>query len=160
MGMCAQFFRIDDDKVAAMLSNPKEIYGFAEDIDADGPDYLDIDKAWAGIHFLLTGDPYGGDLPLGFILSGPPIGDEDLGMGPALAKRAETVKSISDALEVVTEETLKERFDNDEMIGEGIYAMGGHPGDDLEYLTSNFIALKAFIKAAADSGSGIIHYIS
>src|SRR5688500_4635495 len=40
----------------------------------------DADKAWHGLHYLLTKTAWGGEPPLDFIaLGGTPVGDEDLG---------------------------------------------------------------------------------
>jgi hypothetical protein len=53
---------------------------------ADG-DELGVDKAWHGIHVLLTGTAWEGSFPLNFTVSGgKEIGDVDVGYGPARAR--------------------------------------------------------------------------
>lgn len=46
---------------------------------------VDLDKTWQAIHFMLNGEPYGGDSLLSHLIFGiKPIGKEDVGYGAAL----------------------------------------------------------------------------
>jgi hypothetical protein len=55
-------------------------------------DIVDIDKAWHGIHFVLTGEVFDGSEPLvNVVMGGVPIGDEDVGQGWARGLSAKKV---------------------------------------------------------------------
>lgn len=162
MGMISYFVRVADDDIVRLLDDPPKIHEFLNDIPYESPRKLDLDKTWGGVHFVLAGDAWDGEMPLGFIMHGPTIGEESVyGMGPALAKRASTVKEISAALESITEEVFRDRFDSDEMIDNEVYAMGAAtPEEDLDYVLGGFVQLKEFVSEAASAGEGIIHYIT
>src|SRR5438270_9992408 len=49
---------------------------------SEKPQEFDVDKAWHGIHFLLTDSDWEGEGPLAFILHGGREINEDLGYGP------------------------------------------------------------------------------
>ena len=125
---------------------------------------LDLDKAWHGIHFLLCGDAWEGDLPLGFIVSsGTPIGDEDVGYGPARAFSSEQVTEIAEALDAITPESLKARFDRAAFEENGIYPnVWDESPDDCfdQYLLVYYSELKKFVQMANAAGKGILVYLN
>lgn len=54
-----------------------------------------LDKAWHGIHFLLTGSTWEGEKPLNFLISGgETIGEIEVGYGPARSIKSVDVKKI------------------------------------------------------------------
>src|SRR5512135_1798793 len=107
MSMIGNFLRISTHKVAALRADPSGIQRVLypqSDGDTMMSDdvHLDVDKAWNGIHFLLTGDAQHGTPPLGFIVGGKPLGDIDVGYGPARGFDAAEVRAIADALRPLT----------------------------------------------------------
>src|SRR5688500_16813482 len=63
-------------------------------------DVGDLDKAWHGIHYLLTGTAWEGDPPLNFLVTGGrEAGDEEDGYGPARtvtpAETGETASALA-----------------------------------------------------------------
>src|SRR5687768_2691470 len=123
MSMIGCFYAIRDDDLEAILEKPKRItklwdpstespakpsflsklFGSkpaAAKIDRDPwlpagkPEYFDVDKAWQGIHFLLTGSDREGNGPLAFILHGGRSIDEDLGYGPPRGFTSVEVKAV------------------------------------------------------------------
>ena len=130
---------------------------------ADDGEHLDLDKAWQGLHFLLTGTDMGGDPPLNFIYRPENwIGDVDVGLGPARAVRSGEVRMIADELERLPPETLAERFDPEKMMELGIYPeiWDRDPAEDdtLGYLLHHYGELRAFVRRAADGGRAMIVY--
>jgi hypothetical protein len=132
-------------------------------------DDLDIDKAWHGIHYLLTGTDWAGDPPLDFIVQGGrEIGNIDVGYGPARALESSEVPSLSAALDALPPEALAERFDAEEMTRLKIYpdeiwARAEDPEDDddpLGYLIANYTELREFVRWSAARGHGLIVYIN
>lgn len=58
----------------------------------------DLDKAWHGLHYLLTQSPDAGAPPLNFLIAGgTEIARQEVGYGPARVFRAAEVKPISGA---------------------------------------------------------------
>jgi hypothetical protein len=119
-------------------------------------DAVSLEKAWHGLHYLLTGEVWEGTGPLAFLLAGgePLDGDEE-------ATRwftPEETRAIHQALSGVSDHVLWSRFDADEMEQQEIYpGIWDEDEEDLkdEYLTY-FRELKQVVAAAAQSGRGLI----
>lgn len=124
----------------------------------------DIDKAWHGIHFLLTGTAWEGEPPYNFLIEGgEAVGDEDVGYGPARAFNASQTRTIADALDVLTRNELATRFNAERMRSLEIYPdiWDRDPKDDdtLGYCLDFYDELKAFVRRAADDGLCLLVYI-
>jgi hypothetical protein len=129
----------------------------------DDSQSMDLDKAWNGIHYLLTGTGFEGEWPFNFILAGQDIGDQDVGYGPARGIHASQVREISEALKPLTKEELMKRFDPKKMMELEIYPTiwDRDPKDDdtLGYLMEYYGRLKTFIHQAAENHMALILYI-
>ena len=107
MSMIGNLRRATDVAVARLLANPKEIRAFLYGEPDRHEDRADVrlDKAWHGIHFVLTGSGWGGEPPLNFMVSGgTEVGDEDMGYGPARAFTSAEVPRIHEALAAIPPE--------------------------------------------------------
>jgi|GEM_PF-223594 len=131
--------------------------------ETDGPT-LDVDKAWHGMHFLLCGDAFGGTYPLNFIVAGgTPIGDVDIGYGPARAYTSTEVAEIAQAIQHLTTDQLRARFDSKIFLDNKIYPeIWNEPVEECldSYVLSYFEGLKAFVLKARDDGRGLIVYFN
>ncbi len=153
-----------------MLANPDSIIDYLGDDGGDGDPEdahadLDVDKAWHGIHFLLTGSAWEGEPPLSFIVrGGREVGDVDVGYGPARVFTSAEVKTIAAALLPLTRDVLERRFDPAAMTRLDIYpAIWDRPreeDDTLEYLLESYESLAEFIAGAAREGEGLIVYVN
>jgi hypothetical protein len=77
-----------DAEIEDPLKAPERIEQFIEEERTS----TDLDKAWHGIHWLLTGTADSGSEPLCYLLAGgTQIGDIDVGYGPARSFSAEEV---------------------------------------------------------------------
>lgn len=126
------------------------------------PTAFDLDKAWQGIHFLLTGSDWEGEGPLAFILHGGREISEDLGYGPAHGFTSSEVKDIDAALRSIEPTALYERADPAELTRLEIYPQiwEDEPKEEcIGYLTDNFKQLKEFVSGTARSGRALIAYI-
>lgn len=118
---------------------------------------VSLEKAWHGLHYLLTGDVWEGQGPLAFLLAG----GEQLGDDEESAPRwftAEETSRIHQALAGVSDAALWSRFDAAEMERQSVYpGIWDEAEDDLkeEYLTY-FHELKRVAAAAAQSGQGLL----
>src|SRR5690242_14594616 len=82
MSMISVLVFASDEEIRQLLAQPE---GIEEFIDVERTS-TDLDKAWHGIHWLLTGSSEGGEEPLCFLLAGgEQVGDVDVGYGPARA---------------------------------------------------------------------------
>lgn len=122
---------------------------------------IDLDKAWHGIHFLLTGTNWAGDPPMNFLLDGgTQVGDIDVGYGPARAFHAAEVAAIDKAIQSISEEDLRNRFAPDKMMKEGIYPeiwdRDPEEDDTLGYLLEYYSTLREFIHDAALRNVGVV----
>lgn len=122
----------------------------------------DVDKAWHGIHFLLTGTDWEGDEPLCYLVrGGKEVGDIDVGYGPARALESAQVKQFSDGLAQVSEQDLRARFDADKMASLSVYPTIWEEGDEaLEYLLEYFGELKSFVHETAEKRMGLVVWLS
>ena len=122
----------------------------------------DLDKAWHGLHYLLTGTAWAGDAPLNFLAAGGrEVGDLEVGYGPARVFTAAETRAVRDALDRVTADDLRGRFDADAMTAAEIYPeviwKRVPPEDDpLGYLMEYFGTLRSFVEAAVAARVGLV----
>ena len=64
MSMCGTLIRISQVKYKEILADPDKFWN------ERGENCIDIDKAWHGIHYLLTGTAWGGDPPASWVIFG------------------------------------------------------------------------------------------
>ena len=129
---------------------------------SEKPIEFDVDKAWQGIHFLLTGSDWEGDGTLAFILHGGREINEDLGYGPPHGFTSAEVKEINAALRKVDEKALYERADPAEFSKNEIYPEiwdKESKEDCIGYVTENLKELKKFISETAQAGRALIVYL-
>src|SRR5690242_18007628 len=89
MSMTMSLAALSDEELDGLSADPSkavELIFEAEDFDAgDGDELAYLDKAWQGIHYLLTGTAWGGEPPWNTLLAGGtelPGAGEEWGYGP------------------------------------------------------------------------------
>lgn len=163
------------EQMAAFRSSPQGaalaamIDGIDEDLEEDRAelerlgvtvddvgDPLALDKAWHGLHFLLTGSSTDTAPPLGAaVLGGREVG-EDLGYGPARSLSPAEVSAVAEALGRLTHEDLGARFDPSAMEAEKIYPGQWDEPDNQEWLLEAFDEVKTYYAQARDRGYGML----
>ena len=155
----------------ALLKAPKQLEDFLEDEedfgDAEGSTFLELDigEAWHGLQYLLTGTPWEGEAPLDFLVrGGEDVGNIPSDEGTARVFTPDEVKKLSGALSALSGDTLRKRFDPEEMQEQDIY-----PGtwdepmeDDVdpeEELLSYFAELRKFVASVAKRGHALLVHI-
>ena len=128
-------------------------------------DTMDLDKAWHALHFLFTGSDWEGDFPNGFLVScGEPIGDVDVGYGPAKSFSPQQVEDIAAFLGGVDPKTLKQRFDPEKMhkmeIYPSIWDNGAESEQELEYVLGGLGELKEFVTVTVEREMALLVYIN
>jgi hypothetical protein len=124
---------------------------------------LDLDKAWHGLHFLLTGMADGGTEPACFLLDGgEELGDDDDVQVRLL--RPPQVRAFADHLAALTSDELTKRFDPVRMTKLRIYPeIWQRPEEEDEprgYLLTAFAELRDFVGGAATAGDVLVVCIS
>ena len=169
MSMIGNLRRLGDGDLNRLIADPDLIsdYLYEDDVLEGFGAFaeMDVDKAWHGIHFLLTGTAWDGEPPLDFwVQGGTEIGDVDIGYGPARGLRSHEVRALAEALRPLSEAQLRERFVPEQMIQEEIYPSiwdrAPEEDDTLGYLMGYYEDMCAFISGAADRGEALIVYIN
>jgi Domain of unknown function (DUF1877) len=125
----------------------------------------DLDKAWHGIHYLLTGTAWEGDPPGNLLVTGGrEVGDLDVGYGPARVLTSVETRASRDWLNNIEEDELRRRFNPEDMRAKEIYPdiweRDPEEDDTLEYLVEYARTLRNFLNRAVDQGLGIVVYLS
>ncbi len=144
-----------------LLSDPESILTLLK----EEMDEVDLDKAWHGIHFLLTGSAWDGEEPLCYLVKGgKEVGDVDVGYGPARVLNPKQVADWAFALSAVSAAELRDRFDPQAMLREKIYPEiwehDPEEDDPLSYLLEYFDVLRSFVEQARGQAKGAIVYIA
>ena len=121
-----------------------------------------LEKAWHGLHFLLTGSAGESGVPLGFLLEGGQEVGEDDGYGAPRLFQPGEVQQIKAALAPISDDELCGRFDPERMEAESIYpCIWDEEEEELrdEYL-SYFHELKQVVTQAGEGGMGLLVTLS
>jgi hypothetical protein len=158
MSMICELFIVPDQSARQVLGNPAEIHQLLESLEGSDA-VLSLEKSWHGLHFVLAGTTSGGDPPLNFLMGGGvPVGDEDVGYGPARVLDPVGVAEFDKALEAISDADFARRFDPAELTGALIYPMiWDEPLDELmqEY-RSYFQEMKRHVHRATQSRQALI----
>ncbi len=146
-----------DDDSAEMDAGDDDFVDADDDGDIDSENSISLEKAWHGLHFLLTGDAWGGSGHAAFLLAGGFEVGEDMGYGPAREMDAAMVREIDRTLQSVSSTELWSRFDARAWQQADIYPeCADEPEEDLreEYL-GYFEELKDFVAETAACGGAM-----
>lgn len=154
----------------ALLQAPERLEDFLDDEedfgDTKGAAFLELDigEAWHGLQYLLTGTPWEGAAPLDFLVrGGEDVGDIPSDEGTARVFTPAQVKALSAALQKVSEDTLRKRYDAAAMQAQDIYpGTWEEPEEDvdlLEELVSYFEELQKFMAQVARRGDALLVHI-
>lgn len=125
---------------------------------------VDIDKAWDGIIFLLTGQclATANHNLVKVLFSGQLINKEqDLGYGPAHYLTPEQVTELNNKISTITIVDLKEKFDPEKMNKLDVYPAIWDEGDDVfDYVADGFLTLQNVFAKATKNGEAIITFLN
>lgn len=126
----------------------------------------DLDKAWHGLHYLLTGSAWEGDPPLNFLLKGGTAIDIEVADAqPRTFTSAET-RVLQQALAGITQDALLKRYVPADLTKLEIYPDviwerdEGTDADPRHYLLEYWKVLRDFIDSAVKEQLGLIVFIS
>lgn len=162
MGMIANLLRVTTTELETYLQNSSLLEERIYDENATEDQNLnDVDKAWDGIIFLLTGQNIqNADHPLVQVLfSGQLIDEEqDLGYGPGHYLTSDQVKNLSEQISKITTEDLKKKYNSKKMNELDVYPRWDE--DSFDYLDENFKLLQQIYAEAANNDQAIITFLN
>lgn len=159
MSMIGHYLAIPQDELDTLQDEPERITFLIDERYAD--EVVDLDKAWHGIHFILSDEEFQEEPLLANAIFGvDEIGEEDVGYGPARGTPAAAVRQIAVSLSQVSEEAFREKFDPVALESADVYPQMWEEGDEaLEYLVTYFLVLKDFYARAAEENKAVITYL-
>jgi hypothetical protein len=168
MSLIGHVYLLPEAKIRALRSQPSDVFGVIDGAYNDpSRGFVDLDKAWQCLHYLLTGTARDDTGPLSFLLhGGAPVGEEELGgFGPARVFEPAELAVIADALGPVTRHTLLPRFDLKKLEKLEIYPgrwseLNLRSEYELGYYFGPFEELKHVIERGKREGLGMIVWIS
>lgn len=165
MGMVGCYAAVDAATLERLIADPDSLPGFLypEDGGGEPEPYCDLDKAWHGIHFLLTGKADEGPDPLSLAVSGGESLGEEVGYGPARYLTPSQVREVAAALSRISTPELRARFDPRAMEDAEIYPreIWVREGEEaFDYLLEAYVPWAAFYRAAAERGDGMIAWLA
>lgn len=166
MGMIAYLVRVTSEELAEILHDSSALESKVGAQGSDSGDILDIDKAWEAIFYLLTGHPLAeieeAKPPLSWSLFSGQFVDEnqDMGYGPAHYLTTDQVSQLNRALDKITRDDLRQRYDGPAMNQAGVYPEGWDEPESLDYVLDYFDQLKDFYKIADKESNAVITFIS
>ncbi|MEG0852186.1 MAG: YfbM family protein [Flavobacterium sp.] len=169
MGMIGNLLRVTKAELESYLEDSSlledKIYN--DEVNDDEPEnekFVDIDKTWDGIIFLLTGQSLDTtESHLARILFSGQIIDEeqDLGLGPAHYLTPDEVVELNNEISTITVADLKQKFNPEKMTELQIYPTIWGEGDDaFEYLADGFSSVQNIFANAAKNSEAIITFIN
>jgi hypothetical protein len=169
MSMIGYFLLVEEQRLQSLLAEPTQVHTLCDEGYSSRDEmFVDVDKAWHCMHFLLTGTADAGEPPLDFILcGGEVVGDEDVGYGPARAFMPADLQQIAKALNLIDREALAARFDPAQMDRLEIYPDAGHWSDfdprseeTFGYYLGAFDAVKVLALRGFQKGYGMLVWLS
>jgi hypothetical protein len=164
MSMIGNFLAVSKEQLDSLIAHPGSIPAILyPNGGANLPTgHLDIDKAWHGIHFLLTGSEWEGESPWSWvILGGTPVGP-DIGYGPARYLSPDQVREVAQALANLPRQELANRYDPVAMEATDIYPQiwvrDGPEG--LVYLLSYYDEVVKYYQDAAARKLAVLLYLN
>lgn len=124
-------------------------------------DEMDVDKAWHGLHYLLTGTADEGDPPACYLVhGGEEVRGVEVGYGAARVIRPAQVRDFARFLTPITRDGLLEDYDAGEMRELDIYPdIWDDEEGAREYLWEHFQLMRVFVATAAERGEGLVIYL-
>ena len=160
MSMVLYVRRATDAQLDEIRANPSSISDFFFNTGAlESGDLIDFDKAWQAVHFTLSGAEYYTSDPLGALLSEGETVGEDMGYGAAWIIPAGQMASFNQALNKLTDESIRARFDPQALAQNDIYSFEDcmeYQDDALKYLMQGIPALREFANHCATSNSSAL----
>jgi len=164
MSMCGNLLRVTVSELESYLRDSSLLEDRIYDDENEDPQLVDIDKSWAGILFLLTGQGLENlDHKLARVFFSGQVIDEqqDLGYGPGHYLNPEQVAEVHDEIARMSRDDLKNQFDPVKMNELDIYPSIWEEGDvAFDYLANYFSILQEVFATATRNREAIITFLN
>lgn len=119
--------------------------------------WVNLDKSWHAIHFLMTGDGATTTAPAGALLGGKEVSG-DLGCGPARLLKPAAVAAFAELLTSKPQDFVEREIDIDALQNSGVYPNIWDRRDpaDVQYVSWHFSRLRNFFETAAENGDHVV----
>jgi Domain of unknown function (DUF1877) len=164
MGMTLTLLRVSNTQLQQYQNDSEILYNTVYNDGSDESDaMIDIDKAWNGLFYIMTGNNIGDNSthPLTKVLFSEQFVDaeQDMGYGPAHYVSPAQVAELSALLSKTTLEDLIENFDAEKMEAADVYPSIWREEGIFDYLFSYFKEVQEFYAEAAKSNEAVITFI-
>lgn len=161
MGMIGYYTALPEEEIQQLVSRTKML----EDLDPYNREYLDIDKSWQALYYMLSGDISDGEPPLSYVI---PMDQDNLiefGEFGAFYLTPPQIREAYQAIEAMTRDELLAKYNYNEMLEEAIYPLYGDAEDGeaeqfFDYLYSYFNDIRKYYSKTIVEGKGLVFYIS
>jgi len=165
MSMIGNLLRVSRTELEEYLKDSQLLENriYDDESEEGDPNLVDIDKAWDGIIFLLTGQNLeNSNHPLTAVLfSGQFIDEEqDLGYGPGQYLTPEQVKELNDKISSITTVELNKKYDAKRMTELEVYPNVWENDDEVNYLTGYFQTIQEVFAEASKKDEAIITFLN
>lgn len=164
MGMVGFLLRVSQSELEEYMNDSKLLESRLADEELDEDKLVDIDKAWDGIIYLLTGEGFAtSEHPMrNVIFSGQLVHEEqDLGYGPAHYNTPGQVAELSTLLDKIDAADLRARYNPADMEEKDVYPSVWDEDEEIvTYLLDNFESVRAIYAEAALNGEAVIMFVS
>lgn len=164
MSMIGNLLRVTKTELEEYLKDSSLLENriYRED-DVEDPNLVDIDKSWAGIIFLLTGQNFDNSThPLAKVLFSGQIVDQeqDLGYGPGQYLTPDQVKELNEEVSKISIDELSKKYDAKRMTELEVYPNIWEDEDEANYLTKYFQTIQEVYAEASKNDEAIITFIN
>jgi hypothetical protein len=160
MSMVGCYCAIDQADLDRLIEDPDGLDAFLGSVSPAS--YIDVDKEWEAIHFILNGGSTpGGSEPLASVVYGGSEFGPDYGYGPRRFHTPALVADIAKALAAFTPAEVEARYspeDMDEVYPDGEWS-DPESDFDLEGLQHQFTKLRNFYAEAAKRDQCVVLWI-
>jgi len=160
MSITSNLLAVSQSELDGLFENPETISKALYEDHYD--EQINLDQAWQAILFVLEHELSGDSSLLSNVIVGiKPIGEEDVGYGPAHATPANIVKQIASKLATISDEKFCTRFDPNVLLEAEVYPeIWLTDGILNDYVLPIFKEMKAFYIKAAENDEAVITYFS
>lgn len=167
MGMIGNYLRVTEEELEDYLGDSSKLEERVyNDENPDDQNFIDVDKSWEGLFFMLTGQSLAtsdeASAPLLWTLVPPQEidPDQDMGYGPATYTTVDQTKEVSAGLNKISLDEFKSRYNGKLMMEMGIYPEVWDEPECLDYLVEYFVLVKDFYNKATEDNQAVIVFIN
>ena len=170
MGMIGNLVRVSNERLENFKTNSAELEKLVySEESVSAPWYMDLDKTWEAIHFILSRKSLAesemngaNNSELGSVIFNSQIIDEeqDLGYGPASYNTPNQVETLTTKLNSLNVSELEEKFDGTKLNNAGVYPEIWDEIESKEYVFDNLKSLIKFFNEASNNKEAIISFIN